>query len=186
MDTIVPDFRTRTARQRRRGWSLPTGLVLAGALLLATADTAPLAAQIEVGDTPDAPTLQTLDGQDVDLSQLFGTRPVLVEFWATWCAICRALEPEIRAAHEAYGDRVEFLVVAVGVAQDENGVRRHLERMPMPGRVLWDGRGRAARAFKAPGTGYIVILDETGKAAYVGTGTDQDLRGALARMLGDD
>lgn len=140
---------------------------------------------IAIGETPATPTLETLDGEPVDLAELVGQKPVLVEFWATWCAICRALEPRIRAAHEAYGDRVEFLIVAVGVAQDPARVKQHLARRPMPGRVLWDGRGRAARAFRAPGTGFIVILDETGTVAYTGTGTDQDLVGALAAVLDD-
>ncbi len=161
-----------------------TVALLTGALLLTTA---PLAAQeegIAVGETPEAPTLETLDGEAVDLAEVIGEKPVLVEFWATWCAICRALEPRVRAAHEAYGDRVEFLVVAVGVAQDPAGIRRHLERRPMPGRILWDGRGRAVQAFDAPGTGFIVILDETGTVAYTGTGTDQDLLGALEAVTG--
>lgn len=158
-----------------------------GSLLAAGA--LPAAAQeegIAVGETPDAPVLETLDGEAVDLSEIIGTRPVLVEFWATWCAVCRALEPRVRAAHERFGDRVEFLVVAVGVAQDPDRVRQHLARHPMPGRVLWDGRGRAARAFQAPGTGFIAILNGDGVVAYTGTGTEQDLEAALERIVGND
>lgn len=158
---------------------------LVAAAALAVAASPQLTAQegIQVGETPVAPTLETLEGEAVDLSEIVGTKPVLVEFWATWCTVCQALEPRIRAAHDAYGDAVEFLVVAVAVAQDQDDVRRHLARRPMPGRVLWDARGRAARAFEAPGTGFIVILDETGTVAYTGTGTDQDLEGALEDVL---
>jgi thiol-disulfide isomerase/thioredoxin len=138
---------------------------------------------IAVGETPDAPTLETLDGETMDLGGVFGTKPVLLEFWATWCAICRALEPRVHLAHEAYGDRVAFLVVAVGVAQTPDQVRRHLDRRPMPGTILWDGRGAAARAFQAPGTGFIVILDRNGRVAYTGTGADQDLVAALRSVV---
>ena len=162
--------------------------ILAAVALLA-AGVLPASAQddgIAVGERPDAPVLETLDGDAVDLGEIIGTRPVLVEFWATWCAVCRALEPRVRAAHERFGDRVEFLVVAVGVAQDPDRVRRHLERHPMPGRVVWDGRGRAARAFEAPGTGFIAILNEEGEVAYTGTGTEQDIEGALDRIVDGD
>lgn len=161
------------------------GTILATAALLA-ALAAPGAAQegIAVGETPDAPVLETLDGDSLDLADVVGKKPVLVEFWATWCAVCRALEPRVQAAHDAYGGQVEFLIVAVGVAQTRDQVRQHLARSPMPGRILWDGRGAAARAFEAPGTGFIVILDETGEVAYTGTGTEQELVGALERVVG--
>ena len=157
--------------------------------LLVAMTAVPLTAQdegIAVGERPEPPTLETLDGDAADLGAVIGTKPVLVEFWATWCAICQALEPRVHAAHERYGDQVEFVVVAVGVAQSRTDVRRHMDRRPLPGRVLWDGRGAAARAFQAPGTGFIVILDETGVVTYTGTGTEQDLMAALDGVLDGD
>lgn len=140
---------------------------------------------IEVGAVPEAVVLETLDGGRVDLGGIFGQRPVLVEFWASWCHVCLALHPRVVAAHEKYGDAVEFLIVAVGVGQDQARVRQHMARHPMPGRVLWDGRGDAVRAFEAPGTGFIVVLDAEGRVTYTGTGVDQDLQRALAAVVKD-
>ncbi len=126
--------------------------------------------------------LEDLDGNAVDLATYVGTRPVLLEFWATWCPVCKELEPAMRAAHAKYGDVVEFLIVAVGVNQSVRSVRRHVERHAMPGRVLWDGRGQAVRAFRAPSTSYIVVLDAAGKVVYTGVGEQQRIEEAVRSL----
>lgn len=148
----------------------------------------PAAAQqvgLPLGTVPEPVVLEDLEGGSVDLAELIGTKPVLLEFWATWCPLCEALEPTIEAAHARYGDRVEFLIVGVAVNQSPRSVRRHIERDPMPGRVLWDADGAAVRAFKAPTTSYIVVLDAGGKVVYTGTGEDQDIMAAVGRAVGD-
>ena len=139
---------------------------------------------IPVGETPPAVTLETLNGDSVALSQWIGKKPVIVEFWATWCPICAELLPRMEAAQKKFGDRAEFLVVAVAVNQSKNSVRRHLASHPMPFTFLWDGNGAAVRAFQAPSTSYIAVLDATGKVVYTGTGEDQDIEAALQRAVG--
>ena len=138
---------------------------------------------LPIGTTPAAVALEDLDGNAVDLSDYVGTGPVLIEFWATWCPVCAKLAPELERAYERFGNRVAFLVVAVGINQSPRSVRRHLQDHPVPYPVLWDGRGRAVRAFKAPTTSYIAILRADGTVAYTGVGEDQDLVGALQRIV---
>jgi thiol-disulfide isomerase/thioredoxin len=134
---------------------------------------------IPVGETPPAVTLEDLNGNPVALSQWVGKKPVIVEFWATWCPICAELLPRMEAAQKKYGDRAEFLVVAVAVNQSKNSVRRHLERHPMPFTFLWDGNGAAVRAFQAPATSYVAVLDARGRVVYTGIGADQDIEAAM-------
>ena len=139
---------------------------------------------IPVGETPPAVTLENLNGDSVALSQWIGKKPVIVEFWATWCPICAELLPRMEAAQRKYGDRAAFLVVAVAVNQSKNTVRRHLERDPMPFTFLWDGNGAAVRAFQAPSTSYIAVLDAKGRVVYTGVGEDQDIEAAIERAVG--
>ncbi len=162
---------------------------LAAAVALGAVCVGPLAAQLENqvgiarGTTPPAVEIEDLNGDAVDFAGFVGQGPVLVQFWARWCDICEALAPTMEAAHTRFGDRVTFLVVAVGVNQSPRSIRRHLEQHPVTGRLLWDGEGRATRAFQAPTTGYIVILDAEGRVAYTGVGEDQDIEAALERIL---
>ena len=160
------------------------GALCAGLLFLGPAS---LRAQdvigIPVGETPPAVTLENLNGDSVPLSQWIGKKPVIVEFWATWCPICAELLPRIEAAQRKFGDRAAFLVVAVAVNQSKNSVRRHLEKHPMPFTFLWDGNGAAVRAFQAPSTSYIAVLDANGKVVYTGVGEDQNIEAAMETAL---
>jgi thiol-disulfide isomerase/thioredoxin len=159
------------------------GLVALG-LLTAAPAAAQEAIGIPLGVTPPAVTVEDLDGNAVELSQWVGTRAVLIEFWATWCPLCAKLEPQLRQVAERHGDELEVLIVAVGVNQSPRSVRRHLERHGLPGRVLWDGRGAAVRAFQTPSTSYVVVLDAGGRVVYTGLGEDQDLEAAARKALG--
>lgn len=124
-----------------------------------------------------------LDGNTIDLADYIGKQLVLLEFWATWCPLCAQLAPRIDAAYERFGDEVAVITVAVGINQDVRSIRGHLEDHPVPGLIVFDGDGRAAPAFEAPGTSYVVILDAEGRVAYTGGGGEQDIEGAVARVV---
>lgn len=150
-------------------------LVLFGARVLPAQDVI----GIPVGATPPAVTVENLNGDSVALSQWIGKKPVIVEFWATWCPICAALLPRMEAAQKKYGENVAFVIVAVAVNESQNTVRRHLERNPMPFHFVWDGNGAAVRAFQAPSTSYIAVLDAKGRVTYTGVGEDQNIEAAI-------
>ncbi len=146
-----------------------------------------LAAQdvgLEIGHTPPPATVQDTSGQNVDVTRLYaGKRPVLYEFWATWCEICQALLPKMEAAQHRFGDRVDFVVVGVGVNESLNSMKRHLAQHPMPFHFYYDNAGAAVRAFDAPATSYIVVLDGRGRVVYTGSGADQDIDAAIRKGL---
>jgi thiol-disulfide isomerase/thioredoxin len=150
----------------------------------------PLQAQdqigIAVGSTPEAAVVEDLDGNAVDLGDYVGKgKPVLVEFWATWCSNCKALEPQLLASKQKYGEDVEFVIVAVAVNQSRRRVSRHVAEHEMPGRILYDNKGAAVRAFMAPATAYVVVLNSEGVVAYTGLGAEQDIAAAIRKGLGD-
>lgn len=149
---------------------------------LALAAAAPLAAQevgLDTGTTPPAAVVQDMGGRSADLSQLYvGKKPVVIEFWATWCPICRALLPKMEAAQRRWGSRVEFVVVGVGVNETRQTMQRHLAEHPMPFHFYYDFSGAAVRAFEAPSTSYVVALDARGRVVYTGVGEDQDIERA--------
>ncbi|MGH7568601.1 MAG: TlpA family protein disulfide reductase [Gemmatimonadales bacterium] len=163
-------------------------VVLLGVLLAAPAPSVLVAQQedqlgIAIGATPAPVTIEDLEGRPVDLGSYIGKRPVLIEFWATWCPLCAALLPRLEAAHRRFGDRVAFLVIGVAVNQTKNSMRRHQRAHPMSFPMLWDTEGRATRAFQAPSTSYVVVLDAGGKVVYTGLGEDQDIEQAVQKAV---
>lgn len=137
---------------------------------------------IAVGAEAPVVSVPDLNGRAVDLAQYIGKRPVLLEYWATWCSVCTALMPRLRAAQKKYGRDVEFIGINVAVNQSPERVRRYAKTEKPPFRILYDGKGVSARAYGAPTTSYIVIIDRNGKVAYTGSGTEQQFEAALARV----
>ncbi len=166
---------------------LLTGGLLAGLWL---ASTAPLQAQgdagIAVGSRAPVLSVNDLDGKAVDLGQWIGKKPVLIEFWATWCNNCEELLPRFKEAHTKYSARVEFLGVNVTVNQSPERVRRYAAEHGVPFRILYDDKGTSTRAYMAPATSYVVIIDAAGKVVYTGVGADQAFEAALKRVAGGE
>jgi thiol-disulfide isomerase/thioredoxin len=138
---------------------------------------------IAVGATAPSATLETLDGKRVDLGTMFGKTPVVLEFWATWCESCEALEPTLQALQKKYAGKVQFASIAVAINQSPERVRRWVARHK-PGRdVFYDNAGDAAEKYDAPATSYVVIVDREGRVTYTGVGGKQDLDAAIAKTL---
>jgi thiol-disulfide isomerase/thioredoxin len=137
---------------------------------------------IAVGSAAPAVSVRDLDGNMVDLGQYIGKKPMLLEFWATWCELCEELLPRIRAAKAAYGSAVEFIGINVTVNQTPARVRRYLQEHQPPFRTLYDDEGASTRAYQVPATSYVVIVDRAGKVAYTGSGGTQNLDAPLRRV----
>jgi peroxiredoxin len=163
-------------------------LMQAGAIALLLLGGSRLAAQesgIPIGSKAPAVKVNDLDGKPVDLAQYIGKQPVLLEFWATWCELCEELLPRVRAAHAAYGSKVEFIGVNVTVNQTPERVRRYVDKHQPGFRTLYDDQGSSIRAYKVPTTSYVVVVDRTGNVAYTGIGGTQDLDKVLRGITQD-
>src|SRR5690348_11628992 len=67
-----------------------------------------------VGRPGPAAILHTIDGKKINLSDLYGKKPIYLKFWATWCAPCRAQMPAFEKEFETLGDKMQVVAVNTG------------------------------------------------------------------------
>ncbi len=163
------------------------GLALSGLLLVLSAG--PAAAQADVslplGTAAPAATVQELSGKFVDLLDLVKGKPALIEFWATWCPLCARLQPQMDRIQKEYGKRLNVVAVGVAVNETPRRIRRSLQKHDPGYPHVFDADGNAVRAYDVSTTSIVVMLDAKGRVAYTGVGADQDLVGAVKKLLGE-
>ena len=105
-------------------------------------------------------TLTSLDGSAVRLSDLRG-KPVLINFWATWCGPCRAEMPHIQAAFETHSD--DGLIV-LGVNQMESlpSVASFVQEFGLTFPIPLDDDGTASQAYQVRGLPKSFFVDADG------------------------
>lgn len=105
-------------------------------------------------------------GAPVSLASLRG-RPVVVNFWASWCVPCAQEHPHLRSAAAALGD---VRVLGIAYEDDEAGVRDFVARHGGGFPSLMDVDGRTAVAYGVLGVPETYFIDARGTvvAKYAG------------------
>lgn len=137
----------------------------------------------EVGHPAPDFELPDLDGTPVRLSSLRG-RPVVVNFWATWCVPCRAEMPAIQSAYERH--RAQGLeVLAVNLLEDEQAIRPFLHELDLTLPVLLDRDGAVARDYRVTGLPSTFFIDRDGviRDIQVGALLESTLQAKLEKIL---
>src|SRR5262245_6393337 len=73
-------------------------------------------------------TLTTVDGRPYDASNLRG-KVVLLDFFASWCGVCRAELPHLKAAYAKYQNDPNVAFLLVSIDEDSKRLKRYLDEM---------------------------------------------------------
>jgi len=153
--------------------------VLAGAGLAGCGGGTPAGGGAGAGDPAPALTGTTLDGAPFDLAALRG-RPVVVNFWASWCVPCRDEFPLFKdaLAKDAASD---LAVVGVVFNDDDGAARTYLADIGADWPSVSDTSGALARAWKvvAPPQTYFIDRAGTIRSRQIGQVTEADLQRQL-------
>lgn len=148
--------------------------------------TGPSAAQsARPGSAPPDFRLKTLAGGTVSLTEYRG-RPLLLNFWATWCTPCRAEMTDIIAAYDAHkGQDLQVLAINLTDQERVKDVRGFVSELQMPFPVLLDEKGKVRRSYALRGVPTSVFIDANGIVRMVNVGpiTREAIVRGLAAIL---
>jgi thiol-disulfide isomerase/thioredoxin len=134
---------------------------------------------LQAGEPAPDFSLVLEDGRSLRLSDLQG-KPVVINFWATWCGPCRMEMPElVKAAQDE-----DVIVLAVDVQEARGPVEEFAAEFGMTMPVVLDGEGKLRNLYRVPGlpTTYFVDKDGAIVSLVVGPLTPQVLAARLAEL----
>ncbi len=135
---------------------------------------------LESGERAPNFTLLLEEGGHISLSDLEG-RPVMLNFWATWCPPCREEMPDIIEAYEADD---ELVVLSVNVREEMGAVAPFTEDFQISMPVLMDRDGELAELYAVRGMPTSVFIDRDGMVVTKWPGIlSGDALGAMLNMI---
>ena len=93
-------------------------------------------------------------------------KPMIVEFWATWCPPCRASIPHLNEIYAKYKDKG---LQIVGITDEDRAkIKKFEKEVPIEYAVGLDANGKYAKPFGIQGIPHAVLVDKTGKVVWEG------------------
>lgn len=117
-------------------------------------------------DRPPAPDFELSDdsGEIYSLASFRG-KPVIINFWATWCPPCREELPSMnRAWDKIKNEGIEM--IAVNVGEDEDTIFSFMGEYPINFRVLLDQDAEVSSTWPIKGLPTTFVIDKEGRLAY--------------------
>ncbi|QSX41519.1 redoxin domain-containing protein [Shewanella cyperi] len=146
---------------------------------------AKLAGKGLLGTTAPQLLIKTLDGKTIDLSQLYGHKPVYIKYWATWCAPCRKQMPGFEALYQKYGEQIQVIAVNTGLSDDLKSVSAFKDKAGLSMPIAIDD-GTLARALNFRVTPQHLLINKRGEFAYVGHEDDGNFYRALEQVIAEE
>jgi peroxiredoxin len=135
-----------------------------------------------VGKPAPALTLKSIDGKSINLSDLYGKRPVYLKVWATYCIPCRVQMPGLNKIFASHGDEMAIVAVNAGVDDDIGKVKQFAQdynlRMPV---AIDDGRLGEWIGMKA--TPVHLVVGRDGRVLFAGHQDGSRLDAAIKQAL---
>ncbi|TCP55522.1 thiol-disulfide isomerase/thioredoxin [Tumebacillus sp. BK434] len=120
-----------------------------------------IAEMAAVGHRAPSFELQTFDGKTVKLADLQG-KPVVLNFWASWCGPCRNEMPDLEEMHKKYGDQVHFYGVNLTSQDNLENAKKFMGEMGVTFPSLMDSDEKTAQNYRTFSIPMTYAVDQNG------------------------
>lgn len=117
-------------------------------------------------------TVVDRDGNAVKLSDFQG-KPVILNFWASWCGPCRAEMPDLDEMYAQYGDDIHFVMVNAtdGSRETVDSAKEYIDDAGYSFPIYFDTELEASMTFQAYSLPTTYFIDANGQPIAQATGT---------------
>ena len=114
------------------------------------------------------------------------SKPVLLNFWASWCGPCDMEAPDLQALYEKYGDQIDFYGVNATSYDRERDARAFVEEKKLTFPIPMDREGEVIKLYKVSNFPTSLLIAPDGKVIERITGliTRSDWEQKLSRIIG--
>ena len=124
----------------------------------------------------------TLAGEYLTSEELRG-KVLLVDFWGTWCAPCRAAVPGLRAMSRRM-EKDPFVLVSVSNDMDEGELRKFIAENKMSWPQVWDKDRELTRKLAVTRFPTYLLVSHDGEVVYSASGWGEQIERELNARLG--
>jgi peroxiredoxin/YHS domain-containing protein len=131
-------------------------------------------------------TLKTLDGKEVPFKSFAAGKPVLLDFWATWCAPCVNAMPELQQLHQRHAAK-GFSVVGISIDEEHRKARKFAEKKKLAYPVYLDATKTPAwSVFHVRAIPAVFLVDAEGRIVqqWLGKVDMKEVEQAVTKLVG--
>ena len=123
------------------------------------------AAEQSVSTAPNFSATSASDGKTVKLSDKLG-KPVVINFWASWCYPCKSELPDFEEMYKKYGSEVEFMMVNLTSGREtKEAAAAFIESAGYTFPVYYDTMSSGAMAYGITAIPLTVFVNKDGSIA---------------------